>query len=259
MKLGVCTGPENIALAAQMGYDYIEWGMAKVASLTEEEFQAILAQKPSFPIPIAKCNSFLPGDVKVSGPEANEAAQRAYLERALSRAHALGVDTVVFGSGAARGVPEGWPFPEAWRQIAVFLKLTAEYCDKYQVNIAIEPLRRQECNIVNLVSEGVILSALVDHPRIGALGDTFHMLSSHEPWDAFTHAGKSLLHVHISQPLADMSGRVYPAPGDGQDYAAVADTLKAMGYEGGVSIEAGCKDFAREAEAAYQVLAPLFK
>ena len=39
----------------------------------------------------------------------------------------------------------------------------------------------------------------------------------------------------------------------------MADTLKAMGYEGGVSIEAGCKDFAREAEAAYQVLAPLFK
>ena len=106
MKLGVCTGPENMALAAQIGYDYIEWGMARVAGLSEEEFQAVLQRKPSFEIPIAKCNSFLPGDVKVTGPDADEKAQRAYLERALSRAHALGVDTVVFGSGAARGVPE---------------------------------------------------------------------------------------------------------------------------------------------------------
>lgn len=259
MKLGVCTGPENMALAAQIGYDYIEWGMARVAGLSEEEFQAVLQRKPSFEIPIAKCNSFLPGDVKVTGPDADEKAQRAYLERALSRAHALGVDTVVFGSGAARGVPEGWPFAEAWRQIAAFLRLTAEYCDRYQVNIAIEPLRRQECNIVNLVSEGVALSALVNHPRIGGLGDTFHMLSGHEPWDAFTNAGQSLLHVHISQALPDMSGRVYPAPGDGQDYAAVANTLRAMGYQGGVSIEAGTKDFAKDAAAAYAVLSPLFR
>lgn len=259
MKLGVCTGPENIEAAAKAGFDYIEWGMARIAGLSEEEFQAVLAKKPSFPIPILKCNGFLPGDVKVTGPDASEQVQREYLERAMSRGHALGVKTVVFGSGGARRVPEGWDFAEAWRQIVAFLKLTAEYCDKYDIDIAIEPLRRQECNIINLVSEGVAAAAMANHPRIGGLGDTFHMLSCHEPWEAFAHAGKTLKHVHISQALPDLSARIYPAPDDGQDYAAIAKVLKEMGYEGGVSVEAHCGDFAKEAPAAYARLAEFFR
>ena len=95
-----------------------------------------------------------------------------YLERALSRAHALGIELAVFGSGGARGVPEGFSYAEAWRQIASFLRRAADYGRKYGIAIAIEPLRREECNILNYVSEAVLLSALLDLPEIGALGDT---------------------------------------------------------------------------------------
>lgn len=257
MKLGVCTGPENMELAAKAGFDYVEWNMAMIAGLSEEEFQAIMVKKPDFPIPVLACNGFLPGNVKVTGPEACAAQQEEYLERALSRANALGVKTVVFGSGAARGVPEGFSHPEAWRQIAAFLKLVAKVCDKYDIVIAIEPLRRQECNILNYVSEGVMMSALVNHPRIGVLGDTFHMLCGSEPWSALKQAGERLKHVHISHELPDLGSRTYPSADDGSDYETIFRTLKEMGYQGGVSIEAGTDDFERDVFRAAACLKPL--
>ena len=172
-------------------------------------------------------------------------------------AHALGVETVVFGSGGARRVPEGFSHVTAWRQIADFLRLVGEYGEKYQINTALEPLRRKECNIINLVSEGTLLSALVNHPRVGVLGDTFHMLCGSEPWAALEYAGEKLLHVHISHPLPDLSGRDFPAPGDGCDYAEIFQALKRMGYQGDVSLEAGYKDLEKDGAAAIACLRPL--
>ena len=257
MRLGICTKPENAWLAAQAGFDYVECSLSSLHAMPEEEYQALIKQKDDFPIPVLKCNGFMPGDVHPVGPEAKEAELRAYVEKALSRARALGIRVAVFGSGAARGVPEGWAFDEAWRQIAAFLKLAGEYAEKYDIDIAIEPLRRKECNILNLVSEGLAVAALVQSPRVGVLGDTFHMRSSFEPYSALTHAGKQLKHVHISHTLPDLSGRIFPAPGDGEDYAEILNTLKAMDYQGDVSVEAGCKDLLEDGKKAVACLKPL--
>ena len=156
----------------------------------------------------------------------------------------------MFGSGGARGVPEGFSYAEAWRQIASFLRRAAVYGRKYGIAVAIEPLRREECNILNYVSEAVLLSALLDLPEIGALGDTFHMRSGAEPWPALTQAGERLLHVHVSHELSDLSGRVFPSEGDG------TAALRAGGYAGDVSVEAGTTDFAADAARAVRCLRP---
>lgn len=258
MRLGMCTTPDNLELAAELGFDYIECSVTYIANMEQEAFDALAAKKPGFPIPILKCNGFLPGTVRVVGPEIDQAAKEAYLVKAFTRLNALGVKTVVFGSGGARAVPEGWSHVEAWRQLIEFLKELIPYCEKYDICIALEPLRRKECNILNLVSEGTILSAVVDHPRIGVLGDTFHMLVGNEPWAAFKYAGEKLLHVHTSQPTADMDQRIYPVEGDGMDYAGFINVLKEMNYQGDVSIEAGTKDPRKDGEIALKCLRPLF-
>lgn len=259
MKLGVCTGPENIALAARLGFDYVECSLSMLAGLSEAEYQALKARKDAFEIPMLKCNGFLPAEVKPTGEAVSGKQLDEYLEKSLSRAHGLGVELVVFGSGGARQVPDGFSHGEAWRQLADFLRRAAMYCDKYEISIALEPLRRQECNILNYVSEGTLLAATVDHPRIGVLGDTFHMLSGAEPWSAFEQAGKQLLHVHISHELPDLSGRVYPYEGDGSDYVGAFCALKAAGYRGDVSIEAGTNDLAEDGARAIACLRPLME
>lgn len=257
MKLGVCTHYKNMDLAARLGFDYIEYSLAAIAQMPREEFDALAARAEGFPLPIKKCNCFLPGELKPVGPDVDAQALRDYLETALSRASKLGVELAVFGSGGARRVPEGFSFQQAWRQLADFMRLAAEYAARYGITIALEPLRRKECNILNLVSEATLLSALVDHPRVTVLGDTFHMRSSCEPYEALTHAGEKLTHIHISHTLPDLSGRVYCRADDGEDYAEIFRTLHAMGYRGDVSIEASCKDLETEGAAAVACLKPL--
>ena len=179
---------------------------------------------------------------------------RAYLDGAFARAQALGVGLAVFGSGGSRRMPEGFSFSAAWRQLADFLRLAGDIGDRYGVDIAIEPLRSRECNLLNYVSEATALAALVDHPRVGVLGDSFHMLAGGEAWAALAHAGAALRHVHISRVLPDLSARVYPVDGENEDERKLFHTLAAMRYPGDVSLEASTQNFAAEAAAAARIL-----
>lgn len=259
IRLGVCTKPENAELVGRLGFDFIEMSLAWLEDLSDEEYARQRDILKAAPIGAEACNGMLPGRVRVTGPDVDESVIRAYLEKAFFRAHEMGVKVVVFGSGAARGVPEGWPQDEAWRQIARYLTIAEEYCEKYDITVAIEPLRRAECNIMNLVTEGTLMSALLNLPHIGTLGDTHHMLCGHEPFSALTQAGRLLRHVHISHSMGDEGGRDYPAPGDDNDYDVIFEALKAGGYEGRVSIEAGCKDMAIDGAKAFEVLDALRK
>ena len=257
MKLGLCANFENLEVAAKCGFEYVECAFNKLAAMPEEEYQALLAKKDSFPVPVTKANLFLPADVKPLGPDACEKVQREYLELAFSRGSAIGVKLVVFGSGGARNVPEGWSHARAWRQLTDFLELVAEYAEKYDIVVALEPLRSSECNILNYVSEGTALCGIVNHPYITVLGDTFHMEYGSEPWDHLARAGEKLSHIHISHPLPDWSGRIYPAPEDGTNYAEIIKVLKDMGYKGDISVEAGCKDMEKDGIAAFNCIKPL--
>lgn len=257
MRLGICAGVESMERAARMGFDYIECALNSIALMPEQAFAALAARVGDFPLPMAACNCFLPGDIRVTGDQASAELQRAYLDVALSRAAALNVKTVVFGSGGARNVPDGYPFDKAWRQIADFLRLAGDTGDTYGIDIAIEPLRRQESNILNLVSEATAIAALVAHKRVGVLGDTYHMACACEPLDSLTRAGALLRHVHVSRPLPDGSARVYPSVGDGEDYAALADTLKAMDYRGDISVEAATEDMEKDGVSAVRCLKAL--
>ena len=240
--------------AAEAGFDFLECPLNGLAALTEEEYRGVLQKKKDVPVPISTCNCMLASSVKVSGHEADGRAQRAYLTYAFARAQELGVSVVVFGSGYARQVPQGFSFGRAWQQIISFLRLAGECGERFGMDIAIEPLRRQECNILNYVSEAVLLAAAVDHPRVRVLGDTFHMLSVGEPWEALSNAGALLRHVHVSHALPGLTGRDFPAPDDGGNYAEVFRTLKNMGYAGDISVEAGTDDLLRDGRKAAAVL-----
>lgn len=254
IRLGVCTSPDKIGQAAELGFDFIECGFSWLSSLSEEEYAKVLEQVQAAPICVEACNGMLPGELKVVGEQVNEQAIREYLEKTFARAQKLGVKVVVFGSGAARGVPEGYPHEKAWRDIAAYLRIVEEYCARYSIDLAIEPLRRAECNILNYVSEGAEMSALLNLPHIGVLGDTHHMNCGAEPVSALEQAGRLLKHVHISHSMGNEGGRDFPYEGDGNDHQALFGALHAADYQGRVSIEAGCKDFMADGAKAFALL-----
>lgn len=250
IKIGICTSVDNIDIVEKCGYDYIELGLASIAAMSEEEFAAALKKVQNAKIPAEACNGMLPASVPVTGPNVNAQQIHEYLEKAFTRAEKLGVKVVVFGSAGARNVPEGFDFGQAWRQISNYLRLAQPHAVEHGITIAIEPLRRGESNIINLVSEAVALSALLQLSNVKALGDTYHMAMCSEPLSALTNAGELLAHVHTANAL----GRILPKEGDGENYMGIFQALKAGGYDGRISCEAGCKDFATDAQAAFDVL-----
>lgn len=257
MLFGVCTNWENHEIAAKAGFDYLELALNAIGEMDESEFQALADRVPSLALPILKCNCFLPAWLKVTGPNACEEKQRAYLDLALCRAKKLGVELVVFGSGGARSVPDGYSMNKAWRQMADFAYLAGEYAEKYDIRIVLEPLRAQECNLLNLVAEANVLSAFLNHAYIGVLGDSFHMAAGRENESVLKNAGEKLWHIHISHHLPEFSGRDYPKPGDDGDYEKLISTLKEIDYQGDISLEASSRDFELEAPQAVARIKPL--
>ena len=192
----------------------------------------------------------LPGELRVVGEQVDLARLDAYFGLTFARAQRLGAKVIVFGSGDARRVPEGFRFADAWRQLAQLLRMVDAHAARHGLRVALEPLCRDECNILNSVAEAIALSSLVQLDRVGVLGDTYHMALVGEPLEAFAHAGPDLLHVHMANPV----GRRYPLPGDGQDYAALFSALRCAGYDGRVSIEARTDDPVADAAAAFSLL-----
>ena len=250
MRLGICTSIENAAQMAQIGFDYIEPPLRALAALTESEIDEGCRLLDRAGIACEAMNCMLPGELRVVGEQVDLARLDAYFGLTFARAQRLGAKVIVFGSGDARRVPEGFRFADAWRQLAQLLRMVDAHASRHGLRVALEPLCRDECNILNSVAEAIALSSLVQLDRVGVLGDTYHMALVGEPLEAFAHAGPDLLHVHMANPV----GRRYPLPGDGQDYAALFSTLRCAGYDGRVSIEARTDDPVADAAAAFSLL-----
>ena len=234
LKLGICTDIENAAALKRAGFDYLELGFSKAASLSDEAFDALLEKVRTAPLPVEAMNSMLPGDFVLCSEEGTGEKIRAFLEKGFTRAEAMGVKIVVFGAGGARRLPEGMPEEEGYDYLEKYLRMAGPLAEKHGIRVAIEPLRAAECNILNYVREAKALEEKVGLPSVGSLADLYHMMCGN---DNYKDVEKGVIHCHI----ADRKSRAYPKKGDGSeaDYEAFFNALKKSGYEGRVSIEGG--------------------
>ncbi|MBR5379278.1 MAG: sugar phosphate isomerase/epimerase [Clostridia bacterium] len=250
IKLGVCTSIDNIDKVAKAGFDYLETSLSGIAALTDEEFEKARAKVEASPIKVEACNGMVPGSIRLTGPDVNAQTIHDYLDAAFARAEQLGTKVVVFGSGAARRVPDDFDTAQAWRQVGNFLRLCERHAAEHDITIAIEPLRSGECNILNYVSEATLIASLIQMPHIAVLGDTYHMAMGGESFSALKMAGGLLKHVHVANAI----GRKYPKTGDGEKYAELFETLRSIPYEGRVSVEGACDDFDTDVVEAFRAL-----
>ena len=249
-RIGVCVDPDRFEAAQAAGFDYVETNASRVAALGDEEFEKLAAQVAQLRIPLAASMSFIPGSIKLTGPEVDAAKQMAYVTATLARLKRLGVKVVVFGSGGARRVPDGFSKDEAFTQLVDFCRRIAPVARDTGITIVIEPLRRQETNIINTAREGLALVKAVDRPEIRLLVDYYHLAEEGEDPAIIAEAGPLLAHTHIANP----NGRVYPMSLDEAAYAGFFSNLCGIGYQGRMSVEASTKDFAADAPRALALL-----
>ncbi|MBZ4666394.1 sugar phosphate isomerase/epimerase family protein [Mahella sp.] len=222
------------------GYDFAELGVGTVANLSDDDFERVKDVIAAADTKVYAFNSFIPGSIPLTGPDVSVEQIEQYLSKAIMRVSDIGASYIVFGSGAARKVPEGFPVERAIEQLLDFLRLCERYAARYGVTIAIEPLNKGETNIINSVAEGLDLAMRADQPHVKLLVDLYHMLVEHEPFDIIPKAAKYLVHVHIANEQRRYPG--YSAEDD-EDFMPFFKALKESGYDGGISMECRFDDF----------------
>lgn len=254
MKIGCCIDIDRMLLAYEAGFDFAECTVVSLAhNVSEQEFIELSKKVKASPIPIEVCNVFLPGDLKIVGDEVDVTRVKAYLERAITRVHQIGADTIVFGSGGARSYPESFFYEKAEEQILAFLDMVADIADPLGVTIVIEPLNRKESNIINSVLEALDFAKKVDRPSIKVLADFYHMDEENEPLENIAIAGEYIKHIHVAD-----TGRFSPGTG-AYPYENFTKYVEMANYKDRISIECSWRDFETEAVKARQFLAQYFQ
>lgn len=230
MQFGACTNSSR-ALAAQAGgWDFLEENVQGYLKGQTDDWQS----PPSPALPVPSANSLVPGTLPIVGPNVDFAALSQYMNRVITRAQQVQMHTLVFGSGAARQVPDGFDRNKAIDQITNFLHMAAPVAKQHGVTIVIEPLNRGECNIINSVAEAMTYVTRVNHPAVKCLVDSYHMWLEDEPLANLEAAMPSIAHVHV----ADKDGRVCPGESGTSDYLSFFKVLKQGGYDKLVAVEA---------------------
>ena len=235
MQLGLCAGPEYAPAAHQAGLEYFEWSVGAYLQPRQEAafFADTLQKVKSAPLTCPAVNVFIPGDLKITGPTVDMAALTGYVETALERARLAGIQVIVFGSGGARRVPDGFERQKAENQLLDFGRMVGQLASQVGVMIAVEPLNRKECNILNSVMESAAYVRRVNHPAVRLLVDAYHWAKEAESPDAIVQNGDLLVHAHIATP----ANRLPPGSED-FDFVPFFQALRQSGYQSRLSIEA---------------------
>lgn len=252
MRYGICTDIGHLELLEKLGYDYIELSVTKTMGLSEEEQEEALSKLAASKVKCEAFNILFPKTMQLLDGSTGEEELKDYLHRALALVKRFGAETVVFGSGKCRMCPENMTLGEAYRKLVNVYRITGEIAAEYGIQVVIEPLSYAETNMINTMAEGAILEADVNHPNVKLLADFFHVEANH---DSIASIGciRNFGHIHI----ASGNGRRYPVSEEGEEYAAFFQQLKAVGYDGRISIEGKTDDFEKDGAAALTLLKEL--
>jgi sugar phosphate isomerase/epimerase len=233
VEIGVCGSADDFEKAEQFGFDYYEPAVAAIAAMSEPAFADFARRVSKSRIRCECFNSFI-RTLMVVGPAVDRDALTAYMSSALDRCRALGATIVVWGSAGSRNVPEGFSRDRAWQQIVEFLRLAGPIGQSRNITVAIEPLRKQESNIINTGAEALRLVREVDHPNVKMIIDYYHLQQEHEDPQILEQARDAIVHLHFANP----NGRVWPKdPAEDPGYAPFFAMVKKTGFRGGLSIE----------------------
>lgn len=177
-----------------------------------------------------------------------ESAHRAtaldQLERRLEQCQALGAPHLVVAPGFADPAE---PSVDAFSLAVENVRAAGVVAARYGVRLGIECLAA--ARLIRSQSAAIALAQRVAHPAVGVIVDTYHLyagISKEGDLDLFRADPALLTFVHISDVAATklhdlwtVADREWPLPvGVGAiPNAHVLATLRAMGFEGGVSLE----------------------
>ena len=254
VRIGYCAALSEIDAVKIAGFDYVELRTSEVAALSDADYEKLAEKLRRIALPVPVTFLFIPANIKLTGPQVDQSQQSNYVRKALDRVSKLGAHTVVLGSGQARQYPEGFSKEAAFQQFVDFCKWLGPEARNRNITIAVEPLRKEESNIINTLAEGLRLVKAVGDPNIQLNVDYYHLEMEKEDSAIVVQAKDYVRHVHIANP----QGRVFPLKWKEYNYSLFFAALQQIGYDKEISIEARTEDFQREAPQAIALLRRAF-
>lgn len=255
IQVGFCTPLANLEAAKAAGFDYVELSTSEIAGLSDADFDRALNRIRQVGLPVPASNLFLPATLKVTGPAIDRDQQLAYVRKAFARLQQIGITVVVFGSGGARLVPDGFSKEQAFQQLVEFGRRIAPEARAHGITVAVEPLRPQETNIINSAAEGLDLVNAINDPNFQLMVDFYHLASVKEDPAIILRARDHIRHLHMANP----EGRIFPRTPTEYDYQPFFAALRTIGYSGRISVEASTKDLPGDAPPAIALLRSAFR
>ena len=234
MKKGVCGNTNMAETIKRSGYDYVEENFSLLAAMTNEEFEQTVRKYKDIDIPVLATNGFFPGGFELYGDGDREKAA-SYVRRTMPRAAALGVKTVVIGSGRQRSIPVCKDRAECEEIFVCIVQDVAECAKEYGIDVVVEPLNRKETNFILTVADGAAIARKTGMDNVGVLVDFHHFTQNGERDDGLLCAEDLLWHAHLARPNDD---RLVPtSPSDLPALQKWAKLLKDINYCGNISLE----------------------
>lgn len=233
--MGIAAGLEKAAELKQAGAEFLTLGTDALLSPDKpaETFAKNLAKLRAAPLPALACNGFIrPPELRCVGSDATPDKVLAWADTVFRRAAEAGVKFIVFGSGGARRLKDGWPKDKADEQFVALLKKMGPLAEQAGVTVTIEQLNEGECNYITRIGEGAALVRAAGHPRIRMLADLYHMARMNDGPAELEAAMDVVVHVEI----AEKEKRTVPGV-KGDDFRPYFRVLRKAGYTGAVSIE----------------------
>lgn len=233
LKFGWCASLDQAGSLAAIGYDYIEFPLAPFGLEDAASLNTAKANVSASALPTSAACVFLARDLRVVGPDADIPRYRNYLGRAVELLAHAGAEVIVYGSGWARNVPDGYDRARGEAEFVHSLDLAADALVGSGTTLVIEPLNRRESNIANSVAEATGFARTVKRPEIMVLADFYHMDEEQEPLETLAANAMWLRHIHVAD-----TGRLNPGSGQ-YPYSGFVSNLGQAGYAYRISAECG--------------------
>jgi sugar phosphate isomerase/epimerase len=251
-EIGIAQNIENDSLVHAAGYRHLVESAAKLIwtrSVNDTKFQDNVTAIKKLRTPMYAYNIFMPGELKLVGPEVNEAAVLAHAEAVFVRCRETGVKMIVWGSGGSRRIPDGFDAAKAKTQFIDLAKKVSARAGHYNITLALENLNSTETNFINTAEEALDIVKKVNSPQFKLCADIYHMLMENESPAVIGKAGNLLVHCDI----AEKEGRTPPGV-HGQDFRPYLEALKKIQYKGTIILECRWQNVGTEAAPAYRYL-----
>lgn len=251
-EIGVVQDFEKDSLLYAIGYGSLVESVAKCFSprkVSEQQFLDNLEKFKKLKISLYAANIFVPGDLKLVGPEVDEAAVLAYVDGVFVRCKQAGVRRIIWGSGGARRVPDGFDKGKAKEQFISIARKVALAAKKYGIDLALENLNHTETNFINTAEEALDIVKKVDHPNFRLCIDIYHMLKEGEPASVIEKSKGYLVHCEV----AEKENRTPPGV-NGDDFREYLTALKKIGYTGKIIVECRWENVDLQAGLAFKSL-----